>query len=73
VDFAADNMTTKNKKPTHLTQALLETVDDMKRAGIMDEEAYGKITNRHHGIKDNPCYLKADVPARREKSSDTNS
>ncbi len=37
-------MTTKNKKPTQLTQALLETTDDMTRAGIMDEEAYGKIT-----------------------------
>jgi hypothetical protein len=45
-------MTTKNKKPTQLMQALLETVDDMRRAGIMDEEAYtySKITNRHLGI-----------------------
>jgi hypothetical protein len=73
VDFAGGNMTTKNKKPTQLTQALLETTDDMTRAGIMDEEAYGKITNRYLGIKDNPCYLKADVQPHREKSSDTNS
>jgi antitoxin HigA-1 len=55
-------MTTKNKKPNQLTQALLETADDMKRAGIMDEEAYGKITNRHLGIKDNSMLPKSRRP-----------
>ncbi|AEB09817.1 helix-turn-helix domain-containing protein [Desulfobacca acetoxidans] len=42
-------MKTRDKKTTRLTQALLETADDMRRAGIMDEEAYRKITMRHLG------------------------
>ncbi len=55
-------MTTKNKKPTQLTQALLETADGMRRAGIMDEKAYGKITRRHLGIKDNAMLSKNRRP-----------
>ncbi|MEW6657343.1 MAG: helix-turn-helix domain-containing protein [Thermodesulfobacteriota bacterium] len=42
----------KNKKPTRLTQALLETAKDMQQAGILTDEAYGKITMRHLGVKD---------------------
>lgn len=37
-------MTTKR-----LTQALLETADDMRRAGIIDQDAHAKITLRHLG------------------------
>lgn len=45
------NMTAKNKKPTQLTQALLETAKDMRQAGILDEAAYRKITH-HLGVED---------------------
>jgi putative transcriptional regulator len=45
-------MTTKNKKTSRLTEALLETAKDMKSAGILGEAAYEKITMRHLGIKD---------------------
>jgi putative transcriptional regulator len=45
-------MTGKNKKPTRLTQALLETAKDMQQAGILTDEAYGKITMRHLSVKD---------------------
>jgi putative transcriptional regulator len=45
-------MTTKNKKPSRLTQALLETARDMKNAGLLDKSAYEKITMRHLGMKD---------------------
>jgi putative transcriptional regulator len=45
-------MTGKNKKPGRLTQALLETAKDMQQAGILTDEAYGKITMRHLGVKD---------------------
>jgi len=64
-------MTTKNKKPTQLMQALLETADDMRRAGIMDKEAYGKITKRHLGIKDKAEIKQLtgeDIRAMREKA-----
>lgn len=45
-------MTAKNKKPTRLMQALLETAKDMQQAGILDEAAYRKITMRHLGVED---------------------
>jgi putative transcriptional regulator len=46
-------MATKNPtKPTRLTAALLETADDMRRAGVMDAATHGKITLRHLGEKD---------------------
>ena len=32
-------MATKNRKPGRLTQALLETAEDMRGIGISDEEA----------------------------------
>jgi putative transcriptional regulator len=44
-------MTAKNKKPTRLTQALLETAKDMHQAGVLDETAYRKITMRHLGVE----------------------
>ncbi len=42
-------MTTKNSS---LTEALLETAQDMHRVGIMDDAAYQKITIRHLGATD---------------------
>jgi putative transcriptional regulator len=34
-----------------LTKALLETADDMRKAGILDAKAHEKITMRHLGSK----------------------
>ena len=42
-------MATKRKHPSRLTQAMLETADDMRRAGIMDDLTHAKITLRHLG------------------------
>jgi putative transcriptional regulator len=39
------------KKTSALTRALLETADDMRKAGILDAEAHEKITMRHLGLK----------------------
>ena len=41
-----------NKQPSRLTKALLETADDMRRSGVIDAPAHGKITLRHLGGKD---------------------
>ena len=40
------------KKPSRLTQAMLETAKDMRQAGLLDEAAYDKITLRHLGVKE---------------------
>jgi putative transcriptional regulator len=42
-------MTTK--EPSRLTKALLETADDMRRAGIIDALTHAKVTLRHLGNK----------------------
>jgi putative transcriptional regulator len=42
-------MTMKNKKPSRLAQAILETAEDMGQIGILDDAAYDKITMRHLG------------------------
>jgi len=42
---------TRKKKPSRLTQALLETTDDMRRVGILDSASHEKITLRHLGGK----------------------
>ncbi len=42
-------MTSKAKKPSRLTRALLETAKDMREGGILDSAAYKKITMRHLG------------------------
>lgn len=39
------------KKPSRLTAALLQTADDMRRAGVMDPATHEKITLRHLGDK----------------------
>jgi len=45
-------MTKKNKKPSRLAKAMLETAKDMRRVGLLDEAAYTKITMRHPGVKE---------------------
>lgn len=42
-------MTGHKTKPSRLVQALLETADDMRRAGIMEPSSHTKITLRHLG------------------------
>jgi putative transcriptional regulator len=42
---------TKPSQPSRLTKALLETADDMRRAGVMGAAAHEKITLRHLGGK----------------------
>ena len=44
-------MTTKKTHSSRLTRALLETADDMRRAGVMDAATHAKITLRHLGDK----------------------
>jgi putative transcriptional regulator len=41
-------MTTKTQS-SRLAKVLLETADDMRRVGIMDDETHAKITVRHLG------------------------
>jgi len=45
-------MTTKSKKLSRLTEALLETANDMRNANIMTQDTYDKITMRHLGNKE---------------------
>ena len=47
-------MSTKNKKTSRLTEALLETAKDMRDTDILGEADYEKITMRHLGMKDKP-------------------
>jgi putative transcriptional regulator len=42
---------TRKAQPSRLAQALLETADDMRRAGVIDTAAHEKITLRHLGGK----------------------
>ena len=42
---------TKKTQPSRLTQALLETADDMRHAGVLDTATHEKITLRHLGDK----------------------
>lgn len=42
-------MMKKKTQPSRLTKALLETADDMHRAGVMDAATHRKITLRHLG------------------------
>ena len=65
-------MTGKPKKDSRLTQALLETAKDMQQAGILTDEAYGKITMRHLGIKHKSELLQLtgeDIRAIREQAN----
>lgn len=42
-------MAAKTQKPSRLTKALLDTANDMRRAGVMSTAAHEKITPRHLG------------------------
>ncbi len=41
----------KKTHPSRLTRALVETADDMHRAGVIDAAVHEKITLRHLGAK----------------------
>jgi putative transcriptional regulator len=41
----------RTKEPSRLTKALLETADDMRRAGVIDALTHAKVTLRHLGNK----------------------
>ncbi len=45
---------TQKKKPSRLAKALLETAAGMRKAGLLDQATYNKITMRHLGPKDIP-------------------
>ena len=45
-------MARRNKKPSRLGQAMLETAKDMRQLGLLDETIYTKITMRHLGVKE---------------------
>jgi putative transcriptional regulator len=61
----------KTVKPSRLTKALLETADDMRRVGVMDDATHQKITLRHLGGKaagkDEPITAK-DIRELRERA-----
>jgi putative transcriptional regulator len=40
-------MKAKKQKRSRLTEALLETAQDMRRASVLDQAAFAKITLRH--------------------------
>jgi putative transcriptional regulator len=64
-------MKTKSKNISRLAQAMLETADDMKAIGILDEAAHRKITMRHLGADRNtgPELLTGDqIRAMREQA-----
>ena len=45
-------MARRDKKPSRLAQAMLETAEDMRQVGLLDETVYAKITMRHLGVKE---------------------
>ena len=47
-------MAKQTRNPSRLTTALLETADDMRRAGVMDAATHEKITLRHLGSRPEP-------------------
>lgn len=42
-------MTAVPKKSSRMERAILETAEDMRQGGLMDEETYERITLRHLG------------------------
>ena len=44
----------KKKKISPLSKTLLETADDMRKAGLMDKASHEKITLRHLGATGAP-------------------
>lgn len=46
--------TKKTKKTSRLSNALIETADDMRRLGMLDRATHAKITLRHRRPQDLP-------------------
>ncbi len=44
----------KKNRPSRLAKALLETAADMRKADVLDQATYDKITMRHFGPKGLP-------------------
>ena len=63
---------TKEIQPSRLAEALIETADDMRRAGVMDEATHRKITLRHLGTgaasADEPMGGHQDQPGKRVRA-----
>ena len=65
-------MPTKQKSPSRLAKALLETADDMRHSGVLSPAAHKKITMRHLGGMDEPnidLLSGADIRQLREQAS----
>ena len=61
----------KTTKPSGLTKALLETADDMRKGGLLDDVAHEKITMRLIGEKALPAarpISSGDIRAIRERA-----
>ena len=64
-------MSTAQKKTSRLTKALLETADDMRRGGLLDQAAHDKITMRHlgaHGSARVESIAPEDIKTLRERA-----
>jgi putative transcriptional regulator len=62
-------MTNERKKPSRLTNALLETAKDMRDGGILDAASYKKITMRHLGDVGAPAEpLSEDIRVRERRA-----
>jgi putative transcriptional regulator len=48
----------EKKKISPLAKALLETADDMRKAGLMDKATHEEITQRHLGATGAPKALR---------------
>lgn len=66
-------MSVNPKKLTRMQRALLETADDMRQGGLMDEEVYERITLRLIPESERPIKIPipsgADIRAMREKAN----
>ena len=62
-------MKAKQQKRSRLSEALLETAQDMRRAGVLDQAAFAKITLRHIGSAAVPRPLRPkEIRALRERA-----
>jgi putative transcriptional regulator len=63
-------MSNRNKAISRLTEALLETADDMRKGGLIDEATHDKITLRHlTGSPEIPPLSPAEIKTLREKAN----
>lgn len=63
---------TVNKKPSKMALALMETAEDMEKAGLLDRGTYEKITMRHLGPGKQPeraPITPAQIRAMRERAN----